>query len=308
MTKLFKAIQEYLTMRHQLGYKLKRAASVLNGFAAYAKQKKVSHITTKIALEYATQNRNATPPSWASRLNIIRQFALHMRLLDPLTEVPPPYLLPYSYRRRSPCIYSDDDILKILKSCKILLNHPLEIKTYYTLLGLLAVTGMRPGEALRLERDSVDVFLGIITIRNSKCRKTRKIPVHKSTIKVLQQYVKLRDQYFREPSSPYFFVNKLGFRLQANTVRSIFAKICIQAGVKNKGQHAGFRLMDFRHTLAVKTLLRCYLDDLDANIVLPILATYLGHENPINTYWYLSIIPKLFGLINARLEKKFGGK
>src|SRR5438132_227004 len=130
MTRLFKAVQEYLTMRYQLGYKLLRATSVLNGFAAYTKQKKVFHITTKIALEYAMQNRNAAPPSWASRLGIIRRFALHMRLFDPLTEVPPPYLLPYTYRRKSPYIYSENDILKILKSCKILSNHPLDAKTY----------------------------------------------------------------------------------------------------------------------------------------------------------------------------------
>ena len=311
MTRLFKAVQEYLTMRYQLGYKLRRATSVLKGFAAYAKQKKVSHITTKVALEYTTQNRNAAPPSWASRLGIIRRFALHMRLLDPLTEVPPPYLLPYSYPRKSPYIYSENDILKMLESCNILSNHPLDAKTYYTLLGLIAVTGMRPGEVLNLKRDSVDMSLGIITILDSKFRKTRKIPVHKSTIKVLQEYVKLRDLNFRKKIAPYFFVDERGHGLQAGTVRSIFAKICTQAGLRNKGKHAGSRsprLMGFRHTFAIKTLVRCYQNDLNVDIVMPILSMYLGHENPIHTYWYLSATPKLFSLINARLEKKFGGK
>jgi integrase/recombinase XerD len=308
MNRLFKAVQEYLTMRYQLGYKLKRPTSVLNGFAAYAKQKKVSHITTKIALDYAMQNRNAAPPSWASRFGIIRRFALHMRLLDPLTEVLPLYLLPYSYRRKSPYIYSENDILKILKSCRFLSNHPLDARTYYTLFGLIAVTGLRPSEALNLEHDSVDMHLGIITIRDSKFRKTRKIPVHKSTIKVLKEYVSHRDHYFRRKVSPYFFVGKRGYGLQASTVRSIFAKICIRAGLRNKGEHVGPRMMDLRHTFAVKTLERCYQDGLNADIVMPILSTYLGHENPINTYWYLSATPKLFGLINARLEKKFGGK
>jgi integrase/recombinase XerD len=308
MTRLSKAVQGYLTMRYQLGYKLERATYVLNGFATYAKQKKVSHITTKVALEYATQNHNAAPPSWASRLGIIRRFALYMRLLDPLTEVPPPNLLPYSYRRRSPYIYSDSDILKILKSCNILLNHPLDAKTYYTLLGLIAVTGLRPGEALNLKSDSVDMTLGIITIRDSKFRKTRKVPVHKSTIKKLQEYVKYRDQYFKKKTSTYFFVNKRGYGLQARTVRQIFNKICIHAGLMNKRKHVRPRLMGLRHTFAVKTLENCYLDGLNAEIVMPILSTYLGHENPIHTYWYLSATPELFGLMNARLEKKFGGK
>ena len=195
-----------------------------------------------------------------------------------------------------------------MKSCKLLLNHPLEVKTYYTLLGLIAVTGLRPSEALNLERDSVDMPLGIITIRNSKFRKTRKIPVHKSTIKVLQKYVKHRDQYFRKKMSPYFFVDKRGYGLQASTVRYNFAKICIRAGLRNKGEHGGPKMMSFRHTFAVKTLVRCYLDGLNVDIVMPILSTYLGHENPIHTYWYLSATPELFGLINALLEKKFGGK
>lgn len=307
MTKLFKAIQEYLTMRYQLGFKLRRARSVLIGFAEYAKQKKVSHITTKLALEYAMQNRMASPPSWASRLGIIRRFALHMRLLDPLTEVPPPHLLPYSYRRKSPYIYSENDILKILETCNFL-NHPLLAKTYYTLLGLIAVTGMRPGEALNLERDSIDISLGIITIRDSKFRKTRKIPIHRTTIRALEEYMEYRDRYFKKKISPYFFVNKKGHRLNAGHVRTIFAKICIKAGLRKKEEHVGPRMMDLRHTFAERTLVRCYQLGLNANIVMPILSLYLGHENPINTYWYLSGTPELFSLINARLEKKFGGK
>lgn len=308
MTRLSKAIQEYLAMRYQLGYKLRRTTSVLNSFAAYAKLKKVSHITTKIALEYATQNYNAAPPSWASRLGIIRQFALHMRLLDPLTEVPPLYLLPYTYRRKPPYIYSENDILKMLRSCNTLSDYPLQAKTYYTLLGLIAVSGLRPGEALNLEHNSVDMSLGIITIRDSKFRKTRKIPVHKSTIKMLQEYAELRDQYFRKKKSSYFFINKQGYGLKPSTVRSTFAKICIRTGLRKKGQHVGPRMMDLRHTFAVKTLVKCYLDGQNADIIIPILSVYLGHENPLNTYWYLSATPKLFDLINARLEKKFGGK
>ena len=308
MTKLFKAVQEYLTMRHQLGFKLIRTRSVLIGFAEYAKQKKVTHITTKFALEYSTLNRNAAPPSWASRLGIIRQFALYMHHLDPLTEVPPPHLLPYSYRRKSPYIYSENEILKILETCNTLLNHPLEPKTYYTLLGLLAVTGLRPGEALNLKRDSVDMSFGIITIRNSKFRKTRKIPVQGSTIKALEKYVEYRDQYFKKKIPSYFFVNQNGCGLNAGSVRSIFAKICLRAGLRKKDERSGPTMMGFRHTFAVRTLVRYYQLGLNVDTVIPILSIYLGHENPIHTYWYLSATPELFSLINARLEKKFGGK
>lgn len=157
-----------------------------------------------------------------------------MRLLDQQTEVPPPHLLPYSYRRKSPFIYSENDILNILETCKTFPLHPLELKTYYTLFGLIAVTGLRPGEALNLESNSVDISLGIITIRDSKCRKTRKIPVHSTTIKALKEYMDYRDQYFKQKTSSCFFVNKNGKRLCAATVRNIFIKICIQAGLQKK--------------------------------------------------------------------------
>lgn len=309
MKKLFKAVQEYLCMRHQLGFKLDTAKYVLNGFAAYAQRKKASHITNELALEFATQNRNSSPFRSAVKLGIIRRFALHLRTMDPHTEVPAPDLLPYSYHRRSPYIYSNSDIIKLLNACiNLPTSNPLRSQTYYTLFGLIAITGMRIGEALALDCESVDLTLGIITIRESKFRKSRKIPIHTSTIKRLAEYAKDREHCYGKQKSPYFFVNNLGDGLEESSVCKVFIKACVAAGLRKKGQSGGPRIIDLRHSFAVRTLIRCYKEGLNADSIIPTLSTYLGHENPVNTYWYLTATPELLSLINTRLEKKFGGK
>ena len=309
MKRLFKAVQEYLCMRNQLGFKMDTAKYVLKGFLAYMQKKKASHITSEIALEFAMQNRNSSPFQWAKRLGIIRRLAIHLHTIYPLTEVPAPDLLPYSYYRKSPYIYSNRDIVKLLDACKNLPTRSLlQAQTYYTLFGLIAVTGMRISEALALDCESVDLTLGIITIRESKFRKSRKIPIHTSTIERLVKYAKDRNRYYGKPKSSCFFVNGFGARLHASSIWDVFDKVCVVAGLRRKDVTGGPRIMDMRHTFAVTTLIRCYQEDLNADVIIPTLSTYLGHENPINTYWYLTATPELLNLINTRLEKKFGGK
>lgn len=309
MTRLSKAVDYYLTMRHQLGFKLKNTKYVLNGFAAYLQSKKASYITSKLALEFAMQNRNSSPSQWAARLVIIRRFALHMHAMDPRTEVPPQHLLPYSYHRRSPYIYSNNDIIKLLDACKnVRPKNPLYSQTYYTLLGLIAVTGMRTSEALTLNRESVDMTLGIITIRESKFRKSRKIPIHSSVVKMLKKYADHRDRYLSKQRLPYFFLTIRGCGVGIQYFEKNFVKICILAGLRKQGKPGGPRIIDLRHTFAVQTLIKCYQDGLNVDAVIPILSRYLGHDNPVHTYWYLTGTPELLNLINTRLEKKFGGR
>jgi integrase len=289
---------------------LQNGKNVLNRFAAYVTSKKSLHITNQLALEFATQNHNSSPHQWCVTLGIIRRFATHLRMIDPHTEVPPPDLLPpHSYHRRSPYIYSTSDISKLLNACNNLLTQdPLDAQTYYTLFGLIAVTGMRTGEALALGRESVDFKLGIITIRESKFRKSRKIPIHISAVKKLLIYATARDRYFGKPRSSYFFVNKQGTGLKPPSVYSVFNKVCLEVGLRKKGKPGGPRIVDLRHTMAVNTLIRCYEDGLNTDVMIPALSTYLGHENPVNTYWYFTGTPELLNLINIRLEKQFGGK
>lgn len=296
-------------MRCQLGFKLENVSNILNNFAAYMESKKASHILNKLALDFAMQNRNCSPVNWAIKLGVIRRFAIYLHTMDPRTEIPAPDLLPYSYHRRPPYIYSDDDIDKLLESCKSLsTNNSLRSQTYYTLFGLIAVTGMRTSEALALCNESIDFTNSIITISESKFRKSRKIPVHASTIKQLEKYAEDRDLCFIKKQSSYFFVNNRGRGLSSSVVHPVFTKICLAAGLKHKGKPAGPRIVDFRHTFVIRTLMRCYQEDLNTDVIIPTLSLYLGHENPLSTYWYLTAIPELLNLINAHLEKKVGGK
>lgn len=305
MTKLSKSIKDYLALRNQMGYKLKNAKNVLNKFADYAKRKKRSYITSKLALDFATQNPKTSSHQYAVRLGIIRQFALYQQTIDPRTEVPSKYLLSSTYRRRDPYIYHDNEIAKLLDSCKILKKpHSLREKTYYTLFGLYAVTGMRTNEALKLHHDDVDLKKGIITIQESKFRKSRKIPLHSTTTKMLKKYARGRKRYFKNPTSQYFFVDNYGEGLKKRAVTDVFKKVCIAAGLRKKGEFNGPRIMDLRHTFAVKTLINNFKKNTDIDFVIPILSRYLGHMHPKNTYWYLTATPELLNLIILRLETK----
>jgi len=307
MNKLSKLLEQYLTIRRQLGFELRDVEFVLKGFVLYVEQKKKRHIIAKIALEFATKNQKCTLPSQAAKLGIIRRFALYVRTFDAKTEVPSKELLPCSYHRRLPYIFSDGEIIRILETCQELWKeNPLCARSYYTFFGLIAVTGMRSGEVLALCRDAVDLKQGIITITESKYRKTRKIPIHSSTTKVLKQYSEFRDRHLKKKSSEKFFIKERGHALTPS-VRNTFKKVCLSAGINIEGKFPP-RLLDFRHTFAVKTLVNCYKTGVNPNTILPTLSMYLGQENPKNTYWYLTATPELMGLIVNHLEKKYGGK
>jgi integrase len=228
--------------------------------------------------------------------------------MDQQTEVPPHRLLVCSYHRPAPYIYSNSEIGKILAMLRNLpFTHPLERLTNYTLFGLLAVTGMRISEVLSLRRESVDLKRGLITIRESKFKKSRKIPIHASVKRALKKYAIYRDRYFARVSSPFFFVTKRGQALKARSFRKAFNKTLVLAGLKGEKNHKP-RIMDLRHTFAVKTLVRCHKTKRDASATILALATYLGHVNPINTYWYFSATSELLNQINNRLEDRLGGE
>lgn len=307
MINLSKILKEYLTLRRQLGFDLRNAEHILKSFILYMKQKGEYRITVKIALEFSTKNQKTSLIWQAKKLGIVRKFASYLCMYDAKTEIPSKELLSNSYHRRPPYIFSDEEIIRLLESCKnLLMKNPLRAKTYYTFFGLIAVTGMRTAEALALRRNAVDLEQGIITIFETKFRKTRKIPIHPSTTQVLKEYSEFRDQKLKKKISEYFFVNDHGQKLSAY-VRDIFKKACISAGLQKKGDFSP-RILDLRHSMAVKTLINCYNAGVNADRVIPSLSMYLGHENPKHTYWYLTATPELMGLIVDRVEKQFGGK
>lgn len=303
MSPLASALTDYLTIRRRLGFKLDRPGQLLGDFVAYLDDREATTVTTELALAWARRPAGARPAWWGVRLSVVRVFARYLKTIDPATEVPPADLLPARSQRATPYLYSASDIDALMAAAGRLSSEH-RAATYSTLIGLLAVTGMRIGEAIRLDLDDIDWAEGSLTIRTSKFGKSREVVLHPTTVEALRAYVQRR-QCLR-PRTPSFFVSLTGTRLIYNNVHGTFHKFVEEAGMGPRGPRCRPRPHDLRHTFAVNTLLAWYRDGLDVPSRMHLLSTYLGHLEPSDTYWYLSATPELLGLVGQRLEQALG--
>ena len=308
MKNLREAAEDYINLRRALGFKLMNAESLLKDFVSFMEQENAPYITTILALRWAKEPKNVLQSCWGSRLSLVRCFAPYVKAIDLRNEVPPYRLLPYKYHRCNPYIYRDEEVLRLIQACEsFTAGNGLRRRTYYTVFGLLAVTGMRISEVTSLTRGNVDLTQGIITIRLTKFSKSRSIPVHKSTLQVLKEYDRLRDQIYPAVKIPSFFLSDQGTCLTNCAVRCAFIRISHRIGFRKPTDSHGPRIHDFRHSFAVKTIIKWYREGINVESQIPLLSTYLGHTKPSDTYWYLSSVPELIGLAAARLEKHLGG-
>jgi integrase/recombinase XerD len=301
---LQQALSDYIAIRRGLGFQFREPASCLRNFVAFLQVEGASYITTQLALRWATLPEKAQPSTWVWRLGMVRRFAKWHQAVDPRTEVPPKTILCHRYQRKTPHIYSDQEITCLLRGAEQLpSSNGLRARTYSTLFGLLAVSGMRTNEAVSLDRQDVDLHQGILTIRRTKFGKSRHVPVHLSTVQALKKYADNRDRIFATPRTPAFFISDRGTRITDCMARYTFAKISQQLGLRPKaeGHGRGPRLLDMRHRFAARTLINWYRAGLDVERELPKLATYLGHVHINETYWYLEAVPELLQLATDRL-------
>jgi integrase len=301
MTRLRDQLGHYLQVRRALGYKLERAGRLLPGFVTFLDQARAPFITTALALAWATQSPRGTPWWAADRLGLVRGFANYLRAVDPRTEIPPATLLPHKRPRGTPYLYSDADVRALMDAAQTSLT-PFKGATYHTILGLLASTGMRVGEALALDHGDWDAAAGVLRIRHAKFGKTRQVPLHPSTGAALTAYRRLRERTFRPPRSPAFFVSRAGTRLHYKNVHLAFLRLVRTARLADQRPRRP-RLHDLRHSFAVHTLLDWYRTGVDVEARLPWLSTYLGHVGPSTTYWYLTATPELLTVAHRRLER-----
>jgi len=304
MNELRKAVDEYLIIRRKLGFKLQRAGKLLHDFVLFTEKEGISFITAELALRWATQSSSCQTAWSAQRLSIVRGFAKYQSAMDPRTEVPSQELLPYRYHRKPPYIYSADEVKRLIKAAQQL-QSPLGLRaaTYRTVFGLLVVTGMRISEPIGLNRKDVDLINGILTVYQTKFGKSRLVPIHPSTQKVLQQYESLRSRVFPKPGTESFFISEQGTRLTDWTVRGTFVKLSRQIGLRGPHDSHGPRIQDFRHSFATRTLLAWYRNGMNVDRHMPELSAYLGHAHVTDTYWYLSAVPQLMELAAMRLEQ-----
>ena len=307
MSPLRQALADYLSIRRALGYKLERAGKLLPQFIDYLEQIGAEAVTSEQALAWATLPAGGSGRWWAFRLSMVRGFAAYLHSLDPDHQVPPADLLPRRSRRATPYLYRDDEIAALLAAAGTL-RFPLRVATYRTLIGLLAVTGLRVGEAIRLDRGDLDVAHELLVVRDSKFGKSREVPLHPSTMRALRGYLRLRGRPQPPPSAPALFISPAGTRLLYCNVHATFRQLRRRADLQPRSASCRPRIHDLRHTFAIRTLLDGYQHDGDVQPRLSLLATYLGHVNPDSTYWYLSAAPELLALAGQRLERHLGGR
>ncbi len=305
MSDLHVAVDDYLKLRRALGHKLAQHDRLLHDFVEFLNARGAVTITTVLAVEWASGPAGTQPRWWAIRLNAVRMFAKHRQATDPATEVPPADQFPGSSRRVEPFIYTDTQIRALLAAAGRIPT-PLKAATYETLIGLLAVTGMRVGEAIGLDRTDLDPDSRVLTIRDAKFGKTRHVPLHPSTIDALVDYGHLRDATLGDARGEALFVSTVGTRIVYNNLHNMFRRLTRTAGITARSERCYPRIHCLRHTFAVKTLTGWYRDGLNIDARVHLLSTYLGHADPASTYWYLEATPELLGFAADRLDTAAG--
>jgi integrase/recombinase XerD len=306
MTALAEALSDYLTLRNRLGHKLAESVRLLPRFVAWMDATGQSTVTVAAALEWCQLQPSTGPDSvvWPHRMTAVRGFARYLSGIDPATQIPPLGLLPERRHWAPPYIYTSDDIATLLRGARQL-RSPLRAATYQTLFGLLAVTGMRVGEAIRLDQSDLDHESGVILIRESKFGKSRLVPVDASTVVALRDYTARREEFRVQPGNDSLFVSLTGRRLIYVSVDEVFRQLRAETGLGADSTTLPV-IHDLRHTFAVTTLIGWYRDGVDVAARLPWLSTYLGHRDPRSTYWYLSAAPELLAIAADRLEPTIG--
>jgi integrase len=318
MNALRQGITDYLHLRRGLGYKLEIDERHLRSFVEFLEDKKAARITTQLALAFATENANLGPVGRVQRMSTIRGFARYWHGMDPASEIPAGGLLRCPRRRAKPRLCSEGELIRLLEAARkgpITRTRGLRPWTLYVLFGLLAVTGMRISEAVNLRAEDVDWDEGLLTIRDTKFGKSRRIPIHHTTLQILRNYAGRRDRFLRRGwrgaavkcAPGLVFVSNRGTALSTGNLRWSFRDLQRKAGLtKNDGPR--MRIHDLRHRFAVETLrrwYRCGRTDVDGR--LPSLSTFLGHVNVAATYWYLSSTPALRTAAIGRVESRWKG-
>ena len=289
-------------MRRALGCTRHHAGATLHPCVRFAEQAGAACITTELARRWATQPVDVHPAHGATRRSPVRRFAQYCRATAPQTEIPPHGLLPYRYDRTPPSISTEQEISQLLAAAHQLPSLTgLRANTSATVLGLLAVTGMRVSAAVGLEREDGDLTDGSLTIRHTTCGKTRGLPLHPSTQHALEQYAGRRDSRWPQPQAPRFFLSERGTRLTPWSVRQTFVQLSRHIGLRGATARHGPRRHDLRHRFAVRTRRTWHGAGVHGEQRLPTLAAYLGHAHVHATYWSRSATPALLRVAMPRL-------
>jgi integrase/recombinase XerD len=246
MTELRSALEDYIGVRRHLGHKLEVAEHLLGQFLDFLEGSGATVITTQLALSWATLPGGASPGWLSQRLSVVRGFAAFLQTLDPRTQIPPSAILTGRPSRAVPYLYTDAEVVAIMAAARRLPSR-LPSHTYPTLVGLLAVTGLRVGEAIRLDRGDVCFDDALVRVIETKFGKSREVPLSASTVQALRRYGQQRDALIPAPKHESFFLSTTGTRLTYARVRVTFAELAHTAGLAPRSQRCRPRMHDLRH-------------------------------------------------------------
>lgn len=302
MSAIETSLDDYLRLRRALGHKLAGAERYLRQFIARLDAAGTQVITMPDVLAFVSDPRLAPGSVVAQhRLMAVRGFARYLGAAEPRTEIPPAGLVAYRARRRNPYLFTDCDIEALVRCARAGTRSPFRANTLETMIRLLMITGMRVGEAIRLGRGDIDWDEAVIRIRDSKFGKGRDLPVSPSTIAALRSYADSRDRR-GSVDIDRFFVSLAGTPVDYNHFRATFRKAVDAAGIAH-GRPSPPHIHDLRHRFAISTVTGWYSQGRDVQALLPRLSTYLGHRDPVSTYWYLTATPDLLAQAAVRLEE-----
>jgi integrase len=300
-------VEQYLTYRQSLGYRIKTDGNLLRSFARFADVHAVGEpLTIDLALRWATATEGTQRAYHAKRLDVLRTFARYLAVFEPRTEIPPQRLLGPGFRRAPPHIYTPQEIAALIRESLTyqpsLRRDPLTGLRNATIIGLLACTGLRIGEVLALKNRDVDLDQGLITVRQSKNLPMRLVPITDCAASHLRRYQEARDQRFgRSGDSAAFIRSPRGGHVSYETISWAFERLRQRIGLKDaSGRNP--RLHDLRHTFACNHLLRAYRENRNIDNAVHELSIYLGHATLACTYWYLSGVPALLEQSTKRFE------
>lgn len=300
-------VEAYLAAQRSLGFDLRIAGRQLLSFARFADQ--TGHrgpLTIAVAVRWAQSARRATRLTWARRLQTLRPFMTYRAQFDPGTEVAPSGLFGPVHRRLVPHIYTEAEIRALLDAAvqlRPVTGLRLRPRTYATLFGLLASTGLRISEALALTPTDVDLSGASLTVRKTKFRKSRLVPLHPTTVAALRRYADIRRRRVSDRRIETFLISDQGTPLGDRMVHHTFASLRARLGWIGRGDYALPRVHDLRHTFLCRALVRSYQQPQGVDHVIDLLSTYVGHASVADTYWYVTAIPDLLALAGQRFAQ-----
>ena len=300
-------VEAYLAARRSVGFDFTIAGRQLLGFAKFAYQ--TDHrgpLTVDVAVRWAQSARRATRLTWARRLQVLRPFMKYRAQFETGTEIVPSNLFGPVSRRLVPHIYTEAEIRALLDAAaqlRPITGLRLRARTYATLFGLLASTGLRISEALALTPVDVDLSGAALTVRQTKFRKSRLVPLHPTTVAALQEYAGARRRCVSDRHIQTFFVSDQGTPLGDRMVHHTFASLRARLGWIGRGDYALPRVHDLRHSFLCRALVRSYQQPQCVDHVIDLLSTYVGHASVADTYWYVTAIPDLLALAGQRFAQ-----